>query len=801
MKISEGFRARVLIVDDNEQVRDSLRMLISYERSVCKVFTAANGAEALALLDHEEIDIVLCDFVLTPAMNGAAVTQAIQERHPEIRVVVFTGKDVPKDTKVPVLEAGAFSFLNKPFHEGELLHTISTIVSIRRTEYLRKCFETLAGIAYRLQETFDFDRLTRLVVEGAHDLGHDRVRLYLFDESNGKLVGKAAYGMNLPFEGYRIPLHVSPVINEIFKTDRPTVWNEELSRQIFGDMSHEPWMTDMGLHRISWADCPLVVGNKRIGTLAVDDHDRPGREYTEEDLQILGIFAGLAAQALNNARLYQAEALAREKEVRAREQEALARASLASILREAPDAVITTDLRGIINQASPSVERVLGVSPGRLMGQPAASCYTDEAGSREVGKAIARELMEEVKARGTLSNRRVFLFNAQGQPQPLSISISLVHDEDGREVGTLGFLKDLGPIEEQTRRYRDLLEGFGYGTLLLTEMGIIEFCNRKAEHLLRRSRSELQGQSLFDMVPEGDRTELHHCVQAALQDGAEKSLDLDILRPDGVPVPVKMHLTPFRSDNRIRGVAVALYGADELSSLIQSGRLMVLGQMVAGVAHEINNPLNNILPAVRDLHSSLERQQALSERNQKYLSMIERNGERIQKIVRQLRDFARPREFRRDRLSLNAVVRDALAFLETRFRNQDIQLILELDPELPDVLGETTRLQQVLINLLVNAEEAMEGQQEPKEIRILAQPVPPDRVFLQVSDSGPGVPREMRDVLFDPFFTTKGPSKGTGLGLAISKGIMDLHEGTIELVDRPEGRGACFRIEMKQASA
>jgi signal transduction histidine kinase len=207
------------------------------------------------------------------------------------------------------------------------------------------------------------------------------------------------------------------------------------------------------------------------------------------------------------------------------------------------------------------------------------------------------------------------------------------------------------------------------------------------------------------------------------------------------------------------------------------------------------------LPAARDLASWLRRQDALSDRSRAYLEIIERNGERIQKIVRQLREFARPREFRREPLSLNAVVREALAFLETRFRNRDIRLVLDLDPELPEILGEPTRLQQVLINLLVNAEEAMGEQEEPKEIHITSKAEPPGRVVLVLCDSGPGVPPEMREVLFDPFFTTKGPSKGTGLGLSISKGIMDLHEGTIELVDPPGARGACFRIEMKQAVA
>src|SRR6185436_5782484 len=107
MIVAEGFPTRILIVDDKEHVRESLRALVSLESRLYRVYTAANGPEALSILDREPVDVVLCDQVLTPEMSGTAVTGAIKERHPGVRVVVFTGKDVPKDTKVEVLEAGA----------------------------------------------------------------------------------------------------------------------------------------------------------------------------------------------------------------------------------------------------------------------------------------------------------------------------------------------------------------------------------------------------------------------------------------------------------------------------------------------------------------------------------------------------------------------------------------------------------------------------------------------------------------------------------------------------------------------
>jgi signal transduction histidine kinase len=222
---------------------------------------------------------------------------------------------------------------------------------------------------------------------------------------------------------------------------------------------------------------------------------------------------------------------------------------------------------------------------------------------------------------------------------------------------------------------------------------------------------------------------------------------------------------------------------------------MALGQMVAGVAHEVNNPLNNMLVAVREMESRLEREDHLSEKNRQYVEMIERNGRRIQGIVGQLRDFARPSGFELVPISVNQVIDDALGFFRTRFRHHDIELLTELAAGLPKVMGDANRLQQVLVNLIVNAEDAMDGQSEPKRLRIVSRLVD-QGVEVMVCDNGRGIPEEIVEAIFDPFFTTKSPNQGTGLGLSISKSIMDMHEGEIRVTRGPEGRGTCFTLRL-----
>lgn len=774
----EGYPTCILIVDDRERVRDSLRGRIAMSSTRYLVETAGSGPEALAKLAEKSFDVVLCDLKLRGEMDGVAVTREIGARHPGVRVVVFSGQDEGQ-SKIDVLMAGAYSYLSKPINHDELLHAIRTINSIRRTERLSRSFQKLAEISYSLQASFDFDRVVERVVDGALSLGYARARLYLFDSEHQTLVGAASRGLGEDdaFKGYVIPLVASPMIAKIFERDRPTFWNAELIREHFGHEGAEPWIRHLGLEEITWLDGPLLVGRRRIGSLAVDHAGHPERWFSEEDRQILGVFTGLAAQAVHNARLY--------------EREALARASLQSILLDAPDVVVTTDLEGIIEVVSPSSERIIGYTPAQMVGRPASSFYTDEHGSGGVGESVARQLMRDLYEHRTIANRKVYLLSGDDQPHPISLSCSLLHDDSGEAVGTLGFLKDLSPLEAQTQQYRDVLEGFGYGTLLLSKRGKIGFVNRKAARLLRRSRAELLGRSFSDMILSSQQADFERGLAAVLQHGDEVRLDLSLIQSDAHRLPIKATLTPVKTRRSLSGVAVALYDKSELGALIRSGRLMALGQMIAGVAHEINNPLNHILLAAGELAD----EPAVTGDATEYLQMIQRNSHRIRDLVKQLREFARPTEFERRPLDLNQLLREALSFFATRFRNNNIALVEDLAAELPKIQGDPVRLQQVIVNLIVNAEEAMEDQAEPKEVRVATCALPPDHVGLSISDTGSGVPEAMKEAIFDPFFTTKSPDRGTGLGLSISKSIVDLHQGTIAVADNPRGRGTTFTIE------
>jgi signal transduction histidine kinase len=223
--------------------------------------------------------------------------------------------------------------------------------------------------------------------------------------------------------------------------------------------------------------------------------------------------------------------------------------------------------------------------------------------------------------------------------------------------------------------------------------------------------------------------------------------------------------------------------------LYQSEKLAALGRLVAGVAHEMNNPLGIISSRIELMLGEAEGQ-AIPAQFLDDLRVIHRNVLRVGGVAQALRSFARQSSGERRPVDLNTVVAETLLLVGKPMSTDNVRITTALDPALPPVLGDANALQQVLLNLLTNAREAMTV---GGEIRIETGPAPdwPRHLRLAVADTGPGIPAADLPHLFEPFYTTK-PS-GTGLGLAVSYGIVQDHLGTIDVRSAP-GQGATFTL-------
>ena len=232
--------------------------------------------------------------------------------------------------------------------------------------------------------------------------------------------------------------------------------------------------------------------------------------------------------------------------------------------------------------------------------------------------------------------------------------------------------------------------------------------------------------------------------------------------------------------------------------LIQSERMASLGQLAASVAHEINNPLSGVLNFAKLMQRVLTREGIPPERVddfRRYLEHVAVETARCGRIVVDLLAFSRRQSPRRRSCDFNGIVTRTVALVNHKIELESAQATLELAPDCPVIDGDPSQLQQIVINLVMNAVEAMP---EGGRITLRTRPTPDGGVFFEVEDEGVGIPEEILPRVFDPFFTTKEEGKGTGLGLAVVFGIVEAHGGAVE-VARREGGGTCVHVSLPRS--
>jgi two-component system NtrC family sensor kinase len=232
--------------------------------------------------------------------------------------------------------------------------------------------------------------------------------------------------------------------------------------------------------------------------------------------------------------------------------------------------------------------------------------------------------------------------------------------------------------------------------------------------------------------------------------------------------------------------------ADTQRQLTQADKLASVGRLAAGVAHEINNPLTGVLSYASLLRKRMEHDMPACED----LDVIVRETVRCRGIIRELLDFARPAAPARKPMDLNEVVRRSVSVVMTQLSLNQVNLSLDLAADLPQVQADPNQIQQVVVNLLLNAADAIGA--EGGQIRAITRSASPSAIEFLLEDSGRGISAEDLPRIFEPFFTTKG-NHGTGLGLAVSWGIVEAHGGSLEVQSQP-GQGTCFTLRLPTAT-
>jgi signal transduction histidine kinase len=290
-------------------------------------------------------------------------------------------------------------------------------------------------------------------------------------------------------------------------------------------------------------------------------------------------------------------------------------------------------------------------------------------------------------------------------------------------------------------------------------------------------------------------------MRRLLADGAVTDYLLRLRRIDGQSMWVEVTARAGRDDGGDLHVEALVRDVSErkklddqardlYQQLLQAEKLAALGQTISGVAHELNNPLATILSWAERLS-----ERRLDETARRGVDVILGESERAARIVRNLLTFARKRQSTRTMVDITQVVRETLALRAYEQRVTNIEVATALDEALPHVFADAHQIQQVLLNLVINAEQAMLNAHGRGALGIrTSHDAERDIVVIEVSDDGPGVAPEMRTKIFDPFFTTKDVGQGTGLGLTVAYAIVQDHGGRIRVESLP--RGAAFVVDL-----
>lgn len=371
-------------------------------------------------------------------------------------------------------------------------------------------------------------------------------------------------------------------------------------------------------------------------------------------------------------------------------------------------------------------------------------------------------------------------------------------------------LEEMDQRRQTEERFRLVVESTPSAMLMVDAGGKIELANHQTGKLFGYREEQLIGQPMTLLLP----ARFHALQQKKLEDffsapslrrlGFESSLTG--LKKQGVEFPMEISLTPIESGGGLMALVAVIDNTEKQQAeearreLVHASRLAVLSELTASIAHEINQPLGAILSNAEAAELLLEDPSPSLDEVRRILSDIRKDDLRAGEVIRRLRALLRQGEVERQPIGLRSVISDVVAILRGEAERRGVEVAIdtpESDPMVVDavVLADRVHLQQVMLNLMVNAMEAMAEQEGPKRLRI-ASSRKDNQLVVSVQDNGPGVPESVRNKLFDRFFSTK--REGMGMGLAISRSLIEEHGGRIWMENAPEG-GAVFHFSLPLA--
>jgi PAS domain S-box-containing protein len=464
------------------------------------------------------------------------------------------------------------------------------------------------------------------------------------------------------------------------------------------------------------------------------------------------------------------------------------------------EGIYITTPDGTIVDANPALVRMLGYdSKEELLKKRVPEIFVDQTERKIVRDEVERQAM--------IQGREITLIRKDGTSIVCLNTAAAVRDNAGHVVRYQGALMDITERREMERRLhqqqefaRRLVDSFPDLILVLDTAAHYTFVSPRCKEILGYEPQEIASMDFGQCAHPEDMPStqaLYDDIVAGRQTFA--SLEVRVRHKQGDWRRIRFNFSPLW-DTRGQNEGVVLSGRDVTDlkrleeQLIQAEKLAAMGQMLAGVAHELNNPLTAIL-GVTEL---LREREGTDDSTRRQLELTHRQARRAARIVQNLLEFSRPASPQKRPLDLNILLERTLQLQEHSLRRNNIEVDFHPQADLPAVIGDANQLIQVFLNLVTNAEQAIREVRDTGRIQIRAGRTG-RQLSITVQDDGVGVRPEALPRIFDPFYTTKRPGGGTGLGLSICMSIIREHGGNIEAETLPAG-GSAFTIYLPVAT-
>ncbi len=414
------------------------------------------------------------------------------------------------------------------------------------------------------------------------------------------------------------------------------------------------------------------------------------------------------------------------------------------------------------------------------------------------------ELAEQLRQKGEMHNQEEVLRRKDGSAVHVYMNCYAMRDVAGNVLQHRGLMLDISNLRQsqtelqRERDFSDKILNHTQSLILVTDTdGVISYANRRWSGL-GFQQGHIVGHALVDLCAASRRDALRQALNSVAHGQQVDNFDLPLVRGDGASGQFSVNLSPISNeDGNVTSIVVVMTDVTDSamlrSKLVHAEKMVAVGQLVSGVAHEVNNPLTAIL-GFTDL---LMENPDLPESARRDLRVILQEAQRTKQIVQNLLSFARQMPPRRQPVQLNSILHRTVQLRSYDFISHGIQVLERLDESLPEIVGDSHQLQQVFLNIINNAYDAVRECGHPARIEIMSAR---SSGYVEVSfrDNGTGISDP--DRIFDPFFTTKDIGKGTGLGLSICYGIVREHGGEIICHNNLDSEGATFIVRLPLAA-